>query len=227
MLVQIYIYIALHKITFRGPTAAAISAGRRQKATVIWPGELHTTCSTSLRLACSVGCQHDAARICCWVAVPAAWRPQRAATVDRHLPAARSAANPAHAAALSICGTDRRTDKRADRRTLDRYVNPAPNAVSVSNGPCCVYTIGPDRASPHISAWYQNQIIMKGRGYGFGITYTVHVDAEDWFRSGVGNRQQQTHRVVGSLIETSCKVLSEPDRHILNNAFSLKRLQAR
>ena len=52
------------------------------------------------------------------------------AAVDRYLlPTWRSAANPPHAAVLSIDGTDGRTERRTDRQTPDRYIDPAAHTV--------------------------------------------------------------------------------------------------
>jgi len=72
---------------------------------------------TTLWSASSVGCQHDTARICCWAPAPAA--------VNQYLLSTRrSAANPPHAAAAVD-----RWDRQTDRRTLDRFTDPAPRTT--------------------------------------------------------------------------------------------------
>ena len=93
------------------------------------------TKETSLCSASYVGCQRDAARICCWApccgAVAAEYR--AAAPLLLSASACYQSTSPSRRALSSkpvarcCCRSMGQTDGRTDRRTLDRFIDPAPS----------------------------------------------------------------------------------------------------
>ena len=81
---------------------------------------------TTLCWASSFGSQHDAARICCWLAAESIDTRRPQLSIDICCPRPRSSANQPHAAAA----VDRR-DRQTDGRTPDRYIDPAPHTMSM------------------------------------------------------------------------------------------------